>query len=188
MVLDIWTISILGIQEVDPGWVGRIAVSYEDDLLAGSSRPDRLAHGDDGGLSVPAVRNVIGGDLQVLGRDEEKDKVVLPQDPDVGLIASLDGIDRAFVLEIEAVAVKRRGSRIVQDRLIRDLDIEDGLQNNRGFPGWNSEGDVKGKDQAEDILGVMDFRQLDDGFLRGRVHQFLGLVMILPVLVAELEL
>ena len=77
---------------------------------------------------------------------------MLPQDPDIGFIASLDRIDRTFMLEIVAVAVKRRGCRVVQDRLIRDADIEDRLQNSRGFPGWNGEGDVKGKDQTEDVL------------------------------------
>ena len=188
MVLDVGTIATLGIQEVDPGRVGRVAVRDEDDLLAGIGGPDCFVHGSDRGLGIPVVSDVIGGDLQVLGRDEEKDKVVLPQDPDIGLIASLDGIDRAFVPEIEAVAVERRCRGIVQDRLIRDLDIEDGLQDNRGFSGWNGEGNVKGKDKAEDILGVMDLRQLDDGFLRGRVHELLGLVVILAVLVVEFEL
>jgi hypothetical protein len=61
---------------------------------------------------------VIGGDFQALGGDEEKDVVMLPQDPDIGFIAGLDGIDLALMSQIEAVALKGRGSRIVQDRLV----------------------------------------------------------------------
>jgi hypothetical protein len=113
---------------------------------------------------------------------------MLPQDPDIGLIAGLDRIDRAFMLEIVAVAVKRRGCRIVQDRLIRDFDVEDGLQNSRGFPGWNGEGDVKGQDKTEDILGVMDLRKLHDRLIGPRMKKLLGFVMILPVLIAEFKL
>jgi hypothetical protein len=56
---------------------------------------------------------MIGGDFQVFGRDEEEGVLVLAQDPDIGFIAGLDGIDRAFMPEVEAVAVKRRGSRVV---------------------------------------------------------------------------
>ncbi len=91
MVLDAGSIAVSGIQEVDSGWIGRIAVSDENDLLAGSSGSDRLAYGNDSRLSVPTVGNVIGGDLQVLGRDEEQGKAVLPQDPDIGFVAGLDG-------------------------------------------------------------------------------------------------
>ena len=113
---------------------------------------------------------------------------MLPQDPDIGFIAGLNRIDRAFMLEIVAVAVKRRGCRIVQDRLIRDFDIEDGLQNSRGFPGWDGEGDVKGKDQTENVLGVVDLRKLDDRLFGPGMNKLLGFVMILPVLIAEFEL
>jgi len=188
VVLNIRIISFLSIQKMDAGRIGRIAVGNEDDLLAGSCGTDRLVHGNDRRLSSPVVRHVRGGDFQAFGGNEEEDVLMFPQDLDIRFITGLDGIDRAFMLEIEAVAVKRRGSRIVQDRLIRDLDVKDGLQNMCGFPGRNSEGDVKGKDQPEHVLGVVDLRKFDNGFLGRRVQKLLGLVMILPVLIAELEL
>jgi hypothetical protein len=131
---------------------------------------------------------MVGGDFQALGGNKEKDVLMLPQDPDIRFIAGLDRINQIFMLEVVVVAVKRRGCRIVQNRLIRDPDIEDGLQNSRSFPGWNGERDVKGKDKPEDVLGVMDSRKFDDRFIGLRVHKLLGLVMILPILVAELEL
>ena len=137
---------------MNAGWVGRVAVGDEDDLLVGSCGTDCLVHSNDRGLRPPVVRHVVGGDFQALGGDEEKDVLMFPQDSDIRFISRRDTVDRDFMLEVIAVAVTRRGRRIVQDRLIRDLDIEDGLQNKRGFPGWNGEGDVKGKDQSEDIL------------------------------------
>jgi len=113
---------------------------------------------------------------------------MFPQDPDVGFIPGLDGVDGAFVLKVEGMAVERSGRRIVQDRLIRDLDVEDGLQDLSGFPGGNGERDVKGQDKAEDVLGVVYFCKLDDRLLRAGVHKFLGFVMVLPVLIAEFKL
>jgi hypothetical protein len=173
---------------MDAGWVGRVAIGDEDDLLAGSCGTDRLVHGNDRRLRSPVISNMIGGDFQTLGGDEEKDVPMFSEDLDIRFITGLDRIDRAFMLEVVAVAVKRRRCRIVQDRLIRDLDIEDGLQNSRGFPGWNGEGDIKGEDEAKDIFGIVDLRKFDDRLFWLRVQKLLGLVMVLPVLVAEFEL
>ena len=152
MVLDIRIITFLSIQKMDAGWVGRVAIGDEDDLLVESCGTDRFVHGNDRRLSPPVVRHVISGDFQAPGGDEEKNVPIFSEDLDIRFITGLDRIDRAFMLEVVAVAVKRRGCRIVQDRLIRDLDIEDGLQNKRGFPGRNGERDVKGKNQAKDVF------------------------------------
>jgi hypothetical protein len=173
---------------MDAGWVGRVPIGDEDDLLTWSCGSDRFVHGDDRGLRSPVIGNMVGGDFQALGGDEEKDILMFPQYPDIRFIAGLDRIDLAFMLEVVAMAVKRRSCRIVQDSLIRDFNIEDGLQNSRGFPGWNGEGDVKGKDQTENVLRVMDFRKLHDRFFGPGVNKLLRFVMILPVLVAEFEL
>ncbi len=90
--------------------------------------------------------------------------------------------------QVETVAIKSSGSTIVENRLIGDFDIEDRLQDSRGFPGRDGEGDIESEDKTEDILGVMDFCEIDDRFCGGRMHKFLRFIMILPVLVAELEL
>lgn len=89
---------------------------------------------------------------------------------------------------IETVAIKSGGSAIVENRLIGDLDIEDRLQDSGGFPGGDGEGDIESEDKTEDILGVMDFGEIDSWFFGGRMRKFLGFIMILPVLIAELEL
>ena len=66
MVFDIGIIAFLSIQEMDAGWIGRVAVGNEDDLLTGSGGPDRLVHGNDRGLRSPVISNMVGGDFQVL--------------------------------------------------------------------------------------------------------------------------
>lgn len=71
------------------------------------------------------------------------------------------------MLEIEAVAVEGGGSRIVQHGLIGKLDTEDISQDGRCFPCRDSEGDVEGEDETEDVLGVMDSGQIDSGSVRG---------------------
>lgn len=47
------------------------------------------------------------------------------QDLDIGFITCADVINRAFVLDIEAMAVKGGGFGIIKDSLIRDIDIKD---------------------------------------------------------------
>lgn len=44
---------------------------------------------------------------------------------DIGLIACLNIINRAFIFEIKGVAVEGSSGGIIQDSLIRDIDIED---------------------------------------------------------------
>ena len=98
---------------MDAGWIGRVAVGDEDDLLAGSCGTDRLLHGNDRRLRSPVISNMIGGDFQAFGRDEEKDVPMLSEDLDIRFITGLNRIDRTFMLEVVAVAVKRCGCRIV---------------------------------------------------------------------------
>jgi hypothetical protein len=90
--------------------------------------------------------------------------------------------------EIEAMAVKRSGSGIVQDRLVGERDAEDGSQHKGGLPCTQGKRDIEGEDEAEDIGSIMDFRQIETLWLWPDRRKLVGLVMILPVLVAELEL
>ena len=76
----------MSIQKMNACWIGRIAVGHEDDLLAGGGGSDRFIHGNNGGLCTPVVRNMVGGDFQVFGGDEEKNILMFPQDPDIGFI------------------------------------------------------------------------------------------------------
>lgn len=72
--------------------------------------------------------------------------------------------------------------------MIRDLDVEYRAEYEGGFSGSDSKRDVKGEDKTKDVGSIVDFSKIDFGIIRLGMVKFVGLVMILPVLVAELEL
>lgn len=81
------------------------------------------------------------------------------------------------------------GSRcVVKDCLIRDLDVEYRSEYECSFSCSNSKRDVKGEYKTEDVRCIVDFSEIDFWSIWLGMSKFVGLVMILPVLVAELEL
>ena len=70
------------------------------------------------------------------------------------------------MIEIEVMAVKGGCCGIIQDRLIRNLDREDISQDGSGFPGRYGERYIKGQDEAEDILGIMNLREVNNRSFR----------------------
>lgn len=46
-------------------------------------------------------------------------------DLDIGFVTCADVINRAFILDVKAMAVKSGGFSIIEDSLIRDIDIKD---------------------------------------------------------------
>jgi hypothetical protein len=178
----------LGIDEMDACRIRRVSVGNQGNFLIGRSRPDGFVHSDNGGLCTPVVGQMIRSDFQVLGRDKEKDVMVLTQDLDVRLITCRDVIDLAFVLDIESMTVPGGTGGIIENGLMRDLDTEDITHDLSGLPSRNGKRNIEGQNQAKDILAVMDSCQLDWRFIWRRVFQFLWLVVILPVLVVDFEL
>jgi hypothetical protein len=73
---------------VDPCGIGRVSIGHKDKSLVWISGADGLFHCNDGREGFPGVSQVVGCDLETLGRDEEEDIVMFPQDLDVGLIPS----------------------------------------------------------------------------------------------------
>jgi hypothetical protein len=55
------------------------------------------------------------------------------------------------------MAVEGSGSSVIQDSLIRDIDVKDRPQDQGGFSGSNSERDIESENKAEYIRGIMDF-------------------------------
>lgn len=103
----------IGIEEMDPGRIGWIAVADENEFLSRCRRANRLLHGNYRRLSSSVVRHMVGGDFKVFRGDEEKDIAMLPQDLNIRFITRRDGIDRSLVLKIEAMAIKGGCSGIV---------------------------------------------------------------------------
>jgi len=72
---------------VDSGGIGGIPISHEDNGLVWICGANGLFHGNNSREGFPGVGEVVGGDLESFGRDEEEDIVMFPHDFDVGLIA-----------------------------------------------------------------------------------------------------
>jgi hypothetical protein len=89
---------------------------------------------------------------------------------------------------IKAMTIKGGGSGIIQHRLVGDGDTEYGSKDGSGLSGAQSKGDIEGEDEAEDIGCVVDSPQVDGRLLRASMGKLVGLVMIFPILIAELEL
>jgi hypothetical protein len=178
----------LCIEEVYPRRIGGIPIRDEDNRVFRIGGADRFLHGNDCRERLSGIRDMVCGDLETFGRDEEKDVVLFPHDLDVGFIACADGIDRPFVFQVDAVAIEGSGGGIVEHSLGGDSDIEYGPQDEGSLSGADGKGYVEGKDKAEDIGRVVDFDEIHTGSPRGGMDQFSWSVMIFPILVAELKL
>lgn len=109
---------------MNTGWIRRVAVGNESDFLIRLCSAYSFNHGSDGGLGVSVVDNVVSGDLQAFRGDKEEDIIMFAQDLDIGFITCADVIDRAFILDVKAMTVKGGGFGIIEDGLIREIDIK----------------------------------------------------------------
>jgi hypothetical protein len=89
---------------------------------------------------------------------------------------------------IKAMTIKGGSSGIIQHRLVGDGDTEYGSKDRSGLSGAQGKGDIEGEDKAEDIGCVVNSGQVDGRLLRAGMGKLVGLVMIFPILIAELEL
>ena len=76
-----------------------------------------------------------------LGRCKQKDEGILARDSDIGFIPGGLIIDRAFEAHVELVAVVGCGFGVVEDGLVRDVDVEYDTHNVGGFTSAYGEGD-----------------------------------------------
>lgn len=154
-------------------------------LLSGT---DGLTHGNDCWLSASVICDVIGRNFEVRRRDKEEDVIMFALDFNVGFITRAYWVDRAFMFQIEGMAVESGSGSVIEDGLIRDLDVKDRAENEGGFSGSDCKRDVKGEYKAKDVGSIVDFSKIDFRIIRLGMVKFFGLVMILPVLIAELKL
>jgi hypothetical protein len=81
---------------VDSGGIGWIAIGYQDNGLVWICGANGLFHGNNSREGFPGGGQVVGGDLETFGRDEEEDIVMFAEDLDVGLIPSAYVINRSL--------------------------------------------------------------------------------------------
>lgn len=131
---------------------------------------------------------MIGRNFEALGRDKEEDVIMFALYFDIGFISGVYGVDMAFMLQIEGMAVESGSRSVIEDGLIRDLDVKNGAEDEGSFSGSDSKRDVKGEDKTEDVGSIVDFREIDFGIIRLGMIKFVWLVVIFPILIAEFKL
>ena len=72
----------------------------------------------------------------------------MADDLDIGFIAGRGIIHRAFVFQVELVAVVSGGFGVVENGLVGHIDFKDLLKNEGGFAGRDREGHVEGQYKA----------------------------------------
>lgn len=102
-----------GIEEVDGCGIGGVSIGHKDEDLVGICSTKGLFHGNNSRKRVSGIGQVVGGDLEIFGRDEEEDIVTFSEDLDVGFIRSAEIINGSLVGEVEAMAIEGGGSGIV---------------------------------------------------------------------------
>ena len=76
----------LGVEEVDPRGIGGVSIGHKNNGLVWICSANGLFHCNNSREGFSRVGQVVGGDLETLGRDEEEDIVMFSEDLDVGLI------------------------------------------------------------------------------------------------------
>ncbi len=188
VVLEGWIVGSLGVEKVDACGIGGVSIGDQDNGLVRICGANGLFHCNDSREGFPGVGQVVGGDFESLGRDEEEDIAMFSQDLDVGLIPSAEVINRSLLGEVEAMAIEGGRSGVVQHGLIGDRDAEHGAQDEGRLSRTQGKSDVKREDKAENIRSVMDGPQIDGRLFGLGEGKLVGLVMVLPVLVGELKL
>ena len=165
-----------------------VSISHKDNGLFWICGANCLSHRNNGGKGFSGVGQMVGRDLEVLGRDEEEDIVMFSEDLDVGFIPSAYVINWSFAGEVKAMAIEGGRGCVVQYGLIRDRDGEDRPEDEGRFSCTEGEGDVKSQDKAKNIRGVVDFGQVDGRLFGTGMGKLIGLVVVFSILVGELKL
>ena len=77
MVLEGWILRSLGMEKVDARGIGGVSIGHQDNGLVWACGANGLSHGKNSWEGFPGVGQVVGGDLEILGRDEEEDIVMV---------------------------------------------------------------------------------------------------------------
>ncbi len=168
--------------------IGGVPIGHKDDDLFWICGANGLSHRNKSREGFSGVCQVVGGDLETLGREEEEHIVMFSHDLDVGLIPGVDLINGSFMPKVKAMAIEGSRSRIVQYGLIGDRDGEHRPEHEGRFSCTQGEGDVKSQDKAKNIGAVVDGPQIDGRLFGLREGKLVGLVVVLPVLVGQLKL
>jgi hypothetical protein len=108
--------------------------------------------------------------------------------PDISFIAGGRIPEWGFMTEVEVGTVVGGRLGVVEDGLIAEGHVKDLAQDLSGFTSRERERDMEGQDQAEQIRRAMNASQVQERAREGRGLELSRLEVILPILVAQLEL
>ncbi len=120
---------------MDACGIGRVPIGHKDKGLVWICGANGFSHRDNGWESFSGVCDVVGGDLEVLGREEEEHIVMFSDDLDVGLIPCADVINGSLMGEVKGMAREGGCGGIVEDGLVREGDTEYGVEDEGGLSG-----------------------------------------------------
>ncbi len=155
-VLERRILGSVGVEKVDSCGIGGIPVGDKGKGLVRICSANSFFHCNNSGEGFPGVGQVVGGDLESFGRDEEEDIVMFAHDFDVGLIPCAYVIDGSLTGQVHAMAIEGGRSGIVQDGLIGDRDGEHGAEDESRLSCTEGERDIKSQDKAKDMGSIMD--------------------------------
>jgi len=125
-MFDIERISGIGVNEVNTGGIRGVPIGYKRNFLIWPGGANGFIHGGNSRLSASIIGDVISGNFQASRRDKEEDVVMDAHYLYISFIAGAYGVDRPFKFQVKEVAVKSSGRGIIEDSLIRDLDVKYG--------------------------------------------------------------
>ena len=121
------------VNEMNTSAVRRIIIGDERHFLIFTKSADGFFDGADGRQNGSIVSDVIGNNLERFYSDDQKGVGPVTFYPDIGFITGGHGINRAFEVAIEVMAPVSSGFSVVEDGLVRDMDIENLSENESGF-------------------------------------------------------
>ena len=153
----------VGVEEVNAGGIGAEAVEDEVGGSAAGSGASDLVHGDRGIASIASVGDVVAGDFVGLGADGEEGVGSFAADFDKDFVGGAEGVGGSRVGEVEGVEMEGGRLAVVEDGLIGQGDLKDVAEDEGGHAGAEAAGDMKGEDEAQDVVGAVNAGEVDAG-------------------------
>ena len=120
---------------MDTSRISRITISNKNRLLLREGSADSFLHGNSSRQRISGWIEVVGSDLTVLGGNEEEGIVVFTRHLDICFITGLSVINSAFIGEVKVVAVEGGSFGVIEDCLVRELELKDHIEDESSFSG-----------------------------------------------------
>lgn len=139
-------------------------------------------------FGIPGVRDVVTADRSSEFRDDEPGVVGVAFDVDIGFVSRAGTRGRRAICIDEIVQITGGSVDVIDNRLMRDWDIEDAFESLRGHPGAEAEADREGQAQTDGMEIIVDAVEVNGGIYRSGHGKGFGSEVVFAEDVAQLEL